>query len=68
MSLFKKRAKENPEEQILETEKNSEEQILTAQLSGDEHITFDDAMKIPAFSACINKICDHDIHDPHKAL
>lgn len=58
MGLFKKRAKENPEEQILETEKNSEEQILTAQLSGDEHITFDDAMKIPAFSACINKICD----------
>lgn len=66
MGFFKKRADEDlekalPEEpgkEATEEEESSEEQILTAQLQGDDNITFDDAMKIPAFSACINKICD----------
>lgn len=58
MGLFKKRAEEMPEKEAVEKEEGSEEQILTAQLKGDESITFDDAMKIPAFSACVNKICD----------
>ena len=58
MGLFKKRAEEMPENEAIEKEDGSEEQILTAQLNGDESITFDDAMKIPAFSACVNKICD----------
>lgn len=63
MGLFKKRAEEEEQEkEVAEQEKSSEEseeeQILTAKLSGDEYLTFEDAMKIPAFSACINKICD----------
>lgn len=66
MGFFKKRAEEEPEKELKEeteeekTEEgeNSEEQILTAQLQGDDSITFDNAMKIPAFSACVNKICD----------
>lgn len=58
MRLFKKRTEEEPEKEIEEKKEGSEEQILTAQLSGDEILTFDDAMKIPAFSACVNKICD----------
>lgn len=59
MRLFGKRAEDDEQEKEREEkEENSEEQILIAQLSRDEDITFDDAMRIPAFSACINKICN----------
>lgn len=55
MKLFKLRA--NEEEKIEEKaeEKNVEESILEA-MTEDDNVTFEMAMKIPAFSACINLI------------
>lgn len=52
MGLFKKRAEE---EQTAQT--THEEEMLMANLS-DDFIDFDTAMKIPAFSACINMIAN----------
>lgn len=51
--LFFKRSEETGEQKT----ESQEEELLIAELS-DEAMTFDKAMKIPTFSACINLICD----------
>lgn len=55
MALFRKRAEEPDTTKESSTQ---EEQILIAQLGADDNIDFEMAMKIPAFSACVNKIID----------
>ena len=52
MGLFKKRAEETQE-----TQTTKEDEILFANLT-DDFIDFDTAMKIPAFSACVNMIAN----------
>lgn len=52
MGLFKKRA-----EEVQDTQTTQEEEVLFASLS-DDFIDFDTAMKIPAFSACVNLVAN----------
>ena len=51
---FFKRSEETTEEQKAETQ---EDELLIAELA-DDVMTFENAMKIPTFSACISLICD----------
>lgn len=55
MGWFKRRAEDVT---IRQESQSKEEQILIAQFGAEDSIDFEQAMKIPAFSACINKIAN----------
>lgn len=55
MGLFKRRAEET---EIIQESLSKEEQILIAQFAAEEDMDFEKAMKIPAFSACVNRIAN----------
>ena len=57
MRWFNKRAESAEAETAGSEEKKQEDDILQA-FCDDENIDFDKAMKVPAFSACVNMIAD----------